>query len=376
VKAVFLAKQFKNSVQAKKVAGKVVKEAVFDPSITIFIDVPECCSVRELELDSEVNEMAFHLGLNVDGNYEGEKVDDIKGLVLDAMDLVHLMRNDNALVSSFPEGVIFSENKGEIEIIIPNYIDYSRSEIAPRAYYVFLDDKNSAKFSDKRPQNIVLSLNNLFAAVDITKVKEWCEVRELLPSLFELPNEIQEQLKKMPDDFKGMSKRLRYMKDAYQQHWEGKYSELMSSSNNEIESINDKVINFLLGRFESEVRETGRPFGKETAESAAEIIEPDYLDNDHKNFPNTVSQGVSTKFWILHSILPIISEYKGYGVEFDVDAVTKILYAVNRPEEKAFLRTEEREVLDDLYLSHPEIHYFRESKFSKKHAGVAATLFL
>lgn len=377
MKDIELAELSSNVQQVDKIAKPILREAVFDEAIHVFFNVPEGCVVWEYDPVVAVEANAFYFGIEVLQKSNGVEVKNIKGLMLDPMDLVCLIKKGEVFVESFSTGVVCSENKGEVEIISPKGEDFMDILSEPWRYYVFHGGKTDETFCPRELLPVGLSMKNLSVAIDITKVKESAIMRDLIPQSFFLPEEIQQTLSQSPTDIVALPPRLKIMWDAYLDIWKKKVTPDFRLNKDEIKAINEKVIQLLVKEFGKEERIVGRPLGDDFATVVSKMLIPDYLDGANKGVEKSVSLGIPSLFWIVNCFAELVTnkEFKGELPGFDEEEFSRVLYALNRPEEMKHLSFAEKEYFELLKLRFPEIAYLRFARFSKPLAKKVAKLF-
>lgn len=369
---------YKNPNKFEKEARKIVREAVFDEAIYVYIETPNTnkYSVWEYELDAEIESQSIYMGVSSHETYHGIKALNVVGLVLEGLDLVILDKKGIIEASSFFKGIELSDKKDEVEVICPESHDLFSSMITPWNYYIFEAAKDDTCFVSGKTVDIQITLQSLCVAIDVIKVRDYILMRDLLPQLFKLPVEIQVMLSSAPKGLCKLPSRLSIVWDVYQETWE-KCSQEKGLTKKEINDFNEKVIELLSKKFGDEVREVGRPLGSKTARSIAEMLMPDYLNIENKNITDTVSHGIPSLLWILTALVEVCltnNKNKNQMPTFDVEMIPRLLYAINRPKEKLELDMIERDFLKLFYESYPDVEYLRFVKYTKAVAAIAEKL--
>lgn len=351
---------------------KIIREAVFDDEIGIFFKVPENCSVWTFNLDARSQAMAASRGVKLfEERFIGEKVEDIDGLFLDVYNLVSLDRTGMVDVEGYSAGISFKFGEAEYAYD-PRHgcaADYMPSE-----FCLFPKTKTDPHFSLGSTVLYRLSIESLFVYTDPDRVKDRELLRECLPMLFKIPDEVQSKMKVLPALQANASLRLGYLREAYEKFWEKR--ECSSDSTAKIEK---EVAEFIKNHFDRERLQPGLALGDELASFAASIITPDFASNKVRSqgdkYLLTVSGGISIRFWILHCAAEFLFRDTEKESEYLTNKeVAEVIYALNRPPEQERLGDLLSCVHFAFIASYPELGYFMDTTFSKEQSSFMATL--
>lgn len=371
--------------QLDKILDKLMKKAISGEGIYFFITVPEGAAVWGYSSDAENHDHAdwfiSEKTDDVDPNFYGVRHDHIKGLLLETSHIRELLKNKNTTGITFEYGVEFLSSGELIRILgCEDYYDAKGSAIAPKLF-LFPDEKTNLKFSREEQKGCEVTCGDFYVAINPKTVQKPDELRKGAPLLFTMPSAAQKTLSEVKFVDSSKFPRLTYMWDAYRKTWGKNCASNYFCSDNiitEKHRIKKEIITTLSMHFEGE-HKSGKQFSEEGAlKDLADILQPDYMYPKNAKYPETVSKGLPSLFYIINCIAEMFGADSGARyANYDISAsqLMNILIAINNPAKEKKLSSDESKILNELIERYECISYLWFVRFTSSTAKSVAKIF-